>query len=122
MLSVSRDLKSILYKSYLSDCVAQWEATHCEDLADLNDDKTEQKQLHFPARIILSVDISMANKDIPYLRPTAACFLSDLHIIPAVKTMAMKASRIDPIRNQPSCSYHLSPNHIGFGFGFVDRT
>lgn len=56
----------------------------------------------------MSVDVCIVNKEVPYLRPTAACFLSDLHIIPTVKTMAMNASRIEPITHQKSCSYYLS--------------
>jgi hypothetical protein len=37
-------------QSYLPNRVVQRKSTHGEDLADLNDDKTEQKQLHLPVK------------------------------------------------------------------------
>ena len=67
-----------VHKTYQSHSFIEWKASHREDFADFDDYVAEQEQLEFsinPLKRCSSLSSSFA-----YLRPTAACFLSDRNI------------------------------------------
>ena len=89
---------SVPHRTYQSHSFVKWKASHSEDFADLDDYVAEQEQLEFSVNPLKRVLIDFQPS--AYLRPTAACFLSDRNIKYAVMMMAKKAMSIDPVLGQ----------------------
>lgn len=79
---------------YKPDFPIEREASNREDFADLYYDVANKKQLHFPEKES-DLDIVKVPR-VTYLRPTAACFFSDLNIRKMVTSMAMPQRIMDP--------------------------
>jgi hypothetical protein len=71
-------------------------AAHGEDLANLDDNVSQQEELHFSVHICELPAFLWVGRS-SYLRPTAACFRSERHIRTNETRIAMNASNIDPI-------------------------
>ena len=83
-------------KTYHSNPVVQRKPSNGKDLAYLDDDVPEKEELHLSAQSTASADRSNLRATSNYLRPTAAFFLSDLHIKKSVTSIATPQRSIEP--------------------------
>lgn len=95
LTQVSNHLAINVITTYYPNSVVQRKLSNRENFADFDEYVPEEEKLHLPGRKCqpLSLDIF----DLSYLRPTAACFNSDLHMRNAVTTIAIPQRSIDPV-------------------------
>lgn len=73
---------------------AQWKFPNRKDLAYFDYNISDEKQLHFPRHRVSTAGYFSSR--VIYLRPTAACFRSDLHSKKKLTRIATPQSNMEP--------------------------
>ena len=115
--SVSDLQSSSLGVPYKPDFPVQREPSDGEDFAYLNYDIPNEEQLDFPTKESDLTIIKVSR--VSYLRPTAACFFSDLNIRKMVTSMAIPQRIMEPAGvNTAQCPIEMStyPSSLDVGY------